>query len=178
MTSQRRNISRLTPSLAGLFLALSTLAAALPAAASHGGQHLVNVNKDGVVVDGYDVVAYFTDGKPVQGSAEHASQHDGATYWFASAEHKVLFDADPTKYLPAFGGFCAYAVSRKSLRPIDPAIFHFVDGRLFLQHTQKAFELFERDEPGNTLRADRNWPKLVTKKADTFKPGQFDQPVR
>lgn len=178
MTSQRRSTLVFAPALAGLLLALTGLAAAPPAAADHGGKHLVNVNKAGVIVDGYDVVAYFTDGKPVQGNAEHTSTHDGAVYWFASAEHKAQFDGAPEKYAPAFGGFCAYAVSRKALRPVDPAIFHFVDGRLFLQHTKKAYDLFERDEAGNTVRADRNWPKLETKKVDKFKPGQFDEPVR
>lgn len=143
-----------------------------------GGKPLVNVNKEGVLVDGYDVVAYFTDGKPVMGSGELSSSFDGATYWFATLEHKALFDAEPAKYAPQFGGFCAYAVSRKGLRPVDPAIFHFVDGKLFLQHTQKAFDLFEKDERGNTRKAYGNWPGLVKKKADKFKPGQFDEPVK
>jgi len=163
---------------AAALLALTALALPLPASAESGKKQLNNVNKEGVLVDGYDVVAYFTDQKPVMGTSDHASTYAGATYWFASAEHKATFDAAPAKYAPAFGGFCAYAVSRKGLRPIDPAVFHFVDGRLFLQHTQKAFELFEKDEKGNTVKADRNWPKLVDKKADKFKPGQFDKPVK
>lgn len=155
------------------------LVAALPLAAlAAEAKPLVNVNKQGVLVDGYDVVAYFTDGAPLQGSAEFSSSHGGATYWFASAEHKAQFDADPARYAPAFGGFCAYAVSRKGLRPIDPAIFHFVEGRLFLQHTKKAYDLFERDEPGNTKRAYANWPGLEKKKAKKFRPGQFDKPVK
>lgn len=161
----------------GVF-AVALAAALTPARADHGGKHLVNVNRDGVLVDGYDVVAYFTDGKPTMGRPEHASRLDGAVYWFASAEHKALFDADPAKYAPQFGGFCAYAVSRKGLRPIDPAIFHFVDGKLFLQHTQKAYDLFEKDEAGNTKKAYANWPKLVEKKAAKFRPGQFDEPVK
>jgi len=164
--------------LRNLVVNLSLAALALPAVAAQGGKHLVNVNRDGVLVDGYDVVAYFTDNRPAMGSAEFASRYDEATYWFASAEHKALFDAEPAKYAPQFGGFCAYAVSRKGLRPIDPAIFHFVDGKLFLQHTQKAFELFEKDEPGNTRRAYKNWPGLVARKADKFRAGQFDAPVK
>jgi YHS domain-containing protein len=156
--------------------AVLALAFSLPLAAA-SGKPLVNVDKNGVIVDGYDVVAYFTDGRPVEGQPEFASSHGGATYWFASAEHKALFDADPAKYAPEFGGFCAYAVSRNGLRPIDPAVFHFVGGKLFLQHTRKAYDLFERDEPGNTKRAYANWPKLVAKKAQKFQPGQFDKPV-
>lgn len=154
------------------------LAAPLVALAAEPAKPLVNVNKNGVLVDGYDVVAYFTDGAPVQGSSAFTSSHGGATYWFASAEHKALFDAEPAKYAPQFGGFCAYAVSRKGLRPIDPAIFHFVDGKLFLQHTKKAYDLFEKDEAGNTKRAYANWPGLEKKKAKKFKPGQFDRPVK
>lgn len=155
---------------------LATMASAVFATPT--GKVLNNLNKDGVIVDGYDVVAYFTDGKPVMGSASNASSFGGATYWFASPEHKAAFDAEPERYAPRFGGFCAYAVSRGGLRPIDPAIFHFVEGKLFLQHTKKAFDLFEKDEAGNTKRAYGNWPKLVAKKADRFVPGQFDQPVK
>jgi YHS domain-containing protein len=158
--------------------AAAALLAAIPAAAAAAHKPLNNLNAQGVLVDGYDVVAYFTDGAPRMGSAEFASTHDGATYWFATQEHKALFDADPARYAPAYGGFCAYAVSRKGLRPIDPAVFHFVGGRLFLQHTRKAYDLFEKDEAGNTVKADRNWPKLVAKKAHKFVPGQFDEPVK
>lgn len=161
--------------LAAIALCVATPWAAL---AATGEKALNNVNRSGVLVDGFDVVAYFTDGRPVQGVAEHASSYGGATYWFASAEHKALFDAEPAKYAPQFGGFCAYAVSRKGLRPIDPAIFHFVDGKLFLQHTKKAYDLFEKDEAGNTTKAYANWPVLVKKKAAKFKPGQFDEPVK
>lgn len=158
-------------------VAASSLAGAASKAAAPA-KHLVNANKEGVVVEGYDVVAYFTAGKPTLGSAGFTSDYEGGTYWFASAEHKALFDAEPTKYAPQFGGFCAYAVSRKGLRPVDPAIFHFVDGKLFLQHTQKAFDLFEKDERGNTHKAYANWPGLVKKKAAMFQPGQFDEPVK
>ncbi len=157
-------------------VALTLLLGATAAFAAE--KRLVNVNKAGIVVDGYDVVAYFTDGKPTLGAATFATDYAGGTYWFASAEHKALFDAEPAKYAPQFGGFCAYAVSRKGLRPVDPAIFHFVDGKLFLQHTQKAFDLFEKDERGNTRKAYANWPGLVTKKAAKFQPGQFDEPVK
>lgn len=163
--------------LALVLVAASSIAAAAPEAVAPV-RHLVNVNAQGVVVDGYDVVAYFTDGKPTQGSSAISSEYDGGIYWFASAEHKELFDAAPAKYAPQFGGFCAYAVSRKGLRPVDPAIFHFVDGKLFLQHTQKAFDLFEKDERGNTRKAYTNWPVLVKKKAAKFQPGQFDEAVK
>lgn len=152
--------------------------AALPAAGEHGGKHLNNTDVNGVAIQGYDPVGYFTDNKPVMGSKEFSSSYDGATYWFASAEHRATFDADPAKYAPQYGGFCAYAVSLKALRPIDPAIFQFVDGRLLLQHTQKAYDLYNKDTAGNTVKADANWPKLIEKKAGKFKAGKFDPPAK
>ncbi|GAA4415694.1 hypothetical protein GCM10023187_46410 [Nibrella viscosa] len=139
-------------------------------------QYLENVNGDGVILSGYDPVAYFTDNKPVMGSPDYQSRYDGATYYFASAEHKNLFDAEPAKYQPQYGGYCAYAVSVNKLRPIDPTIFQFVDGRLLLQHTKEAYDLFNKDTDGNTRKADTNWPGLVKKRAGKQKG--YDAPAK
>ena len=122
---------------------------------------LVNLNRDGVALDGHDPVAYFTDHQPVLGSPEHEAVFNGAIYWFASYEHRVLFENDPTRYEPQFGGYCAYAASIGRVSPIDPTIFQILDGRLLLQHTPKAFELFNRDPDASLERADQNWPGLV-----------------
>ena len=69
-------------------------------------------NTDGMAIRGYDPVAYFTMSKPVKGDASHSSDYNGATWAFSSAENKALFDADPAKYAPKYGGYCAYAVSK------------------------------------------------------------------
>lgn len=126
---------------------------------------LENTNDAGVLLDGYDPVGYFTDNKALKGSAAFESRYEGATYYFASADHKALFDANPDKYKPQFGGYCAYAVSVGKLRPVDVNIFQFVDGRLLLQHTQEAYDLFNRNTTGNTRKADQKWPGLVKKRA-------------
>jgi YHS domain-containing protein len=68
----------------------------------------VNVDSKGVILKGYDAVAYFTQGKPVKGNPAIKSTHDGATYLFASAEDKAAFDKNPAKYVPQYGGFCAF----------------------------------------------------------------------
>src|SRR5690349_504822 len=72
---------------------------------------LENVDKDGVAIQGYDPVAYFTQSKPVKGDAKFRSIYRGAVYQFASADDKSMFDAKPAKYAPQFGGYCAYAAS-------------------------------------------------------------------
>lgn len=122
---------------------------------------VVNKTKDGVALQGYDAVAYFTDNKAVEGSPKFRSRYKGATYQFASEQHKAMFDAAPAKYEPQFGGYCGYAASINRLSPIDPKIFQVLDGRLVLQHNQKAWNLWNEDVPANLAKADANWPGLV-----------------
>lgn len=132
-------------------------------AAQTTGKQLVLRDADGVALEGYDPVAYFTDGKPVKGQASHSSSYSGAIYRFASADHKRLFDADPSKYAPQYGGYCGYAASIDRLSPINPEFWQIVDGRLILQHNQKAYDLFNADLAANVAKADGNWPGLVAK---------------
>ena len=138
------------------------LAAALAVgAAAAQAAPLVNVDRDGVILDGYDAVAFFTDHKPVKGNAAIHSAYEGATYYFASAEHKQAFDQEPAKYAPQFGAFCAYAVSRGHTAAISVDTFSIVDGRLLLQHNAKAVRLWSENVPGNLARADKYWPRVV-----------------
>src|SRR6266446_9712573 len=124
---------------------------------------LVLKNKDGAAILGYDAVAYFTDNKPAKGNPKFRSEYEGAKYYFASAEHKALFDANPAKYAPAYGGYCGYAASIDRLSPISAEWFQIVDGRLILQHNKKAFDKFNADLKGNVVKADDNWPGLVVR---------------
>ncbi len=141
-------------------------------------KYLVNLNGEGFIAEGYDVVAYFTEGKPVKGDPAFVKLYNGAFYAFASEEHKQMFGADPMKYMPQYGGYCAYAMSLNKLRPIDPNLFQFVNGRLMLQHSTDALEKFSKDEQGNTMKADKYWPKQVEKKAGKQLAGQFDKPAK
>ncbi len=122
---------------------------------------LLNLDKDGVALQGYDPVAYFADGKAVRGSVTHAASHRGAVYYFATAEHRAAFEAQPDKYAPEFGGWCAYAASINQLSPISPEYWEIVDGRLILQHNQRAWDLWHKDPANNFIKADINWPGLV-----------------
>ena len=125
---------------------------------------LLKVDGMGVAIKGYFPVAYFYDHKAVKGDEKFHSAYKGATYDFASAEHKADFDKDPAKYEPQFGGFCAYAVSKNSTASIDPEAFQIVDGRLLLQYNTDIRDKFNQDQAGNLKKADGNWPGLVEKK--------------
>ncbi len=140
--------------LVGLLIGLG---AAFPAAA--GGI----VNKSflgGVAIDGYDPVAYFADGKPVEGSSDFEYQWMGATWRFASAADRDQFAADPEKYAPQYGGYCAYAVSQGATADIDPDAWHIEDGKLYLNLSKKVQSIWLKDIPGYIGKADANWPKI------------------
>jgi YHS domain-containing protein len=136
---------------------------------------LVNLDDKGVIIGGYDPVAYFADNKAEKGTEQFKAQYQGATYWFTSAEHADLFKKAPQKYAPQYGAFCGYAVSLGKLRPVDPTIFQIEDGRLILQHTQEAYRLFNKELRENTVKADKNWPGIV--ESHVGKPVQYDKPA-
>jgi hypothetical protein len=144
------------------FLVLAAVAALvvlLPAAALAAPR----VNKSflaGVALDGYDPVAYFTDGKPVAGVAEIRHEWNGAVWRFATPEHRDLFAADPAKYAPQYGGYCAYAVSKGYTADIDPEAWKIVDGKLYLNYDLEVQKLWEQDVPGHIRKADENWPRI------------------
>jgi YHS domain-containing protein len=116
----------------------------------------------GLAVHGFDVVAYFTEGRPTPGSAEHSVAHGGATYRFASAENLAAFEADPERYVPAYGGFCAYGVSVGKKFDGDPRFWRVEDGRLYLNLNAKIQETWLEDVDGNIEKADEQWGRIAT----------------
>jgi len=114
-------------------------------------------------IGGYDPVAYFTDGKPVRGNGYNVSEFEGVTYAFASKAHKALFDANPRKYLPAYGSYCAYGVSVGKKFVADPEVWKIVDGRLYLNLDTGIQKKWNADIPGNIKKADANWPRIEPK---------------
>lgn len=148
--------------IAAAGLAIFSLTA--QAAEAAAGKTLQNLDKAGVAIQGHDPVAFFTVGAPVKGRPEFESTHRGAKYRFHSAKNKAAFDADPAKYEPQFGGYCAYGVSKGRLIEIDPDAFQIVNGRLLLQYNKGVRDDFNRDTGGNLMKADGNWPALLEKK--------------
>jgi YHS domain-containing protein len=122
-------------------------------------------SSDGLAIRGYDPVAYFRDRGPRIGKPEFQVRHGGATWRFASAEHKALFEATPERYLPAYGGFCAYGTSRGYLVKIEPEAWSIVDGRLYLNYDLGVRQTWLGRTPTYIARADANWPRLTTKDA-------------
>ncbi len=118
----------------------------------------------GGAVRGYDPVAYFTDGKPVKGKRAHRLKWKGATWSFASAKNKELFETAPEKYAPRYGGYCAWAVSRGYTASIDPEAWTIVDGALYLNYSLGVRAQWSQDVPGNIAKGDDNWPKLLAGK--------------
>ncbi len=128
------------------------------------GKAFNNVDKNGVILDGYDPVAFFTDNKPVKGDEKFQYTYDEAVYHFASKEHLDLFKGNPEKYKPQYGAWCAYAVSLGRVAPIDVNTFSIVNNRLFIQHNQRAVKGWNKDVPGNIVLADKYWPAVSGKK--------------
>ena len=141
----------------GMLLALSGISFATPAAA--GG--VVNSSfLGGVAIEGTDPVAYFSDGRPVEGSSNYEHEWMGATWRFVSAANRDAFAADPEKYAPQYGGYCAWAVSQGYTAKIDPEAWKIVDGRLYLNYSKDVQAQWSEDIPGNISKGDANWPKI------------------
>lgn len=120
----------------------------------------VNTDKSGVAISGYDPVAYFTQTKALKGSAAITAVHGAATYYFVSTANREAFLANPEKYAPVYGGYCAYGVAHGHKVNIDPEAFRVVNDRLYLNYSKGVQQKWLADIPGNIATADSNWPKL------------------
>ncbi len=123
----------------------------------------VDTDEHGIAMQGYDPVAYFTDGAPHQGDPKFKVSHDGATYYFASAGNMKRFKKNPTNYLPQYGGFCAMGTSLHQKFEGDPKVWHIVDNKLYLNVNQDVDRRWGDDVPTNITRANENWPEIKGK---------------
>ena len=122
----------------------------------------VNVDDQGIILKGYDAVAYFKQGKPVKGNSAIESIYQGATYLFASSADKADFDKDPAKYAPRYGAFCSFGVANGVLTDImGPDAFIVYKGKLYLCGDDGALKEFKSDIDSNIEKADKNWLYLV-----------------
>ncbi|HKJ86279.1 MAG TPA: YHS domain-containing (seleno)protein [Spirochaetia bacterium] len=121
--------------------------------------------RDGVAIKGYDPVAYFTLDAAVPGDPSIATEHGGVVYQFSTEEHLELFVADPAQYVPAYGGWCAWAVSRNSLADIDPRAYTIHEGRLYLNYSHILNTRFRLGLGSNIERAEAHWPELARQAA-------------
>ena len=147
----RRALARI-----GVFLALA-LASLLPwQAAQAGPQNLIR----GLAIGGYDAVAYFESDDAIRGDPQYTYEWNGATWQFASAANRDRFAADPKAYAPQYDGYCAWAAARSYKANGDPEVWDIVDGRLYLNFSNRIKRRWEQDIPGHIAQADAVWPSV------------------
>jgi YHS domain-containing protein len=131
------------------------------------------INRDGVAIGGYDVVAYFKNGKAVKGDPAIHAEVNGANYYFSSEENEREFLSNPDMYLPQYDGYCALAVGTTGKKiSIDPKTFKITNGKLYLFFNGKSFsgtkfnslEPWIKDEPNLLKKADDMWPVVKQRK--------------
>lgn len=138
------------------------LAGSIPASAQTAKRtQQFNINKASLAIDGYDPVAYFTAGKAVQGKKEISTIYEGITYRFSTIQNKQAFMADPPKYEPQYGGWCAYAMGSSGEKvEIDPETFKIVNGKLYLFYNSffnNTLKSWNKNEYVLRSKADNNW---------------------
>ncbi len=141
------------------FLLTLSVVAAAPVFAA-GQADPINRDGSGLAIKGYDPVAYFTQSKPVKGSAAFTHQWMNSTWWFASASDRDEFARAPEKYAPQYGGYCAYGVSQNHTVSIDPEAWTIVEGKLYLNYSQSVKSTWSKQIPKYVEDANRNWPAL------------------
>ncbi|MGL4281219.1 MAG: YHS domain-containing (seleno)protein [Albidovulum sp.] len=137
-------------------LAMALATAAL-APAAFAGEYDVNVTTTGLALRGYDPVSYFAEGGPVPGAFDITAEYEGATYRFASQEHADMFKADPAKYLPQFGGYCAFGAAMGKKFDGDPTVWKVVDGKLYLNLAKPVQAKWDADQAGLISQAAMKW---------------------
>jgi len=142
-------------------LALAVALSALTLASTQAlavDEHFMN---ESAVANGYDVVAYHTEGKPVMGSADYPAMYQGVTWHFASKDNQSMFESDPAKFAPAYGGWCAAGASKGKKVPTKPELWAIVDGQLYLNSSKKAHEgLFLAKTEAVIRKGESNWKQI------------------
>lgn len=153
-------------SLAGAGLVVSLATSLNPARAQQNVSQNVTY---GLALRGFDPVAYFTKNKAVKGLPTFTVDYEGATYEFESEQNKALFAANPARYVPQYGGFCAYAASRGYKADIDPYAFAINNGKLYVNFAEQFRDEFQADVRANIEKADANWTAKVRDMKDVVR---------
>ena len=122
-----------------------------------------------LAIHGYDPVAYFKDGRARIGKADHTATHREVAYRFVTAANKQAFERSPNRYLPQYGGYCAFGVSVGAKFDGDPTLFRVVNGKLYFNLNPDIQTTWQKDIPGNITKADRNWPGIQEKDPSELK---------
>ena len=112
-------------------------------------------------INGYDSVAYHLEMKPVKGKSDFTAEWNGATWRFKNAENRDVFQSDPERWAPKYGGYCAWAVSNNYTAKTEPEAWSIVDDRLYLNFSLRVRKTWSKDIPRNIERGDANWPAVL-----------------
>ena len=123
---------------------------------------------NGVAIKGYDPVAFFKENKPVRGKDDLRFEYKGSTFVFANADNRAAFAADPEKYAPQYGGYCAFGTARGYKADIDPSTFTVIDGRLYLNYNTQVQREWAADTNRFIRQANERWP-TVSKTEKVFR---------
>lgn len=149
----------LSKKLFAAFLVLAPIAIATPAFADK--PQVWTSFGTNVAIRGYDPVAYFTAGRPAQGLATLKANYQGAEFRFSTPANRAAFIANPARYAPQYGGYCAYAVSQGSTAGTDPNAWTIVDGKLYLNLNLSIRTRWQADRANYIAAANRNWPNVL-----------------
>ena len=125
----------------------------------------LNMDATGVMIRGYDPVAYFTEARPTPGHPDFSAEYEGAKFLFANADNRDKFKANPQKYIPQYGGYCSYGVAIGKKFDIDPASWRIVDGKLYFNLNPVILEKWSTDTKGYIRKSEENWPRIREKAA-------------
>lgn len=145
-----KTLSRLTAAFAVFFSAL--LSSSLVSAG-----YDTETDANHVILAGHDAVAYFTEGRPALGSADYTATYNDAIYRFSSAKNRDTFTANPQRYAPQYGGFCAYGMTFGKKFDIDGKAFEIVDGKLYVNKNLDVYKVWKKDVPTHIVEADGKW---------------------
>lgn len=154
-------ITRLFFATLTLLMMISHSVFAAPAINTLERKGLFGYEHNGIAIRGYDTVAYFTQSKPVEGKDEYSTSWSDATWKFSSQEHLDLFLANPEKYAPQYGGYCAYGIAQKSLVKIEPEQWTIIDGKLYLNYNAKLNKEWKKNTADYIKTADALFEKLL-----------------
>ena len=141
---------------------VGVMAAALICSVSFAQKSPVYAEK-GIAINGYDAVAYFTQGKPVMGTENYSYRWHDALWYFSSKQNLDSFSHNPEKYAPQFGGYCAYGVSEGHKAPTQHDAWTIVDGKLYFNYNKEVLDIWKKNMQQRIQDAEKNWVDIKDK---------------
>lgn len=165
----------ITSFIKGIAIATAALTLAVSAHAADDKVRTANISDHQLALKGYDAVAYFNEGEPVAGKSRFSYSHNGVEYRFSTADNRDRFAANPAKYEPQYGGFCAFGVSVGLKLEVDPEAFEIIDGKLYLNNAPEVHAMWLKDPEGRIKAADKKWKKVRKTAAADLTPSPYDE---